>query len=595
MLHYELKLHQPLVYWAMRYTLTLVCCLALIGICAAQTTSETKRIKIRKGELFLNLPVNGKDPAVMANIILDGKVLDRFTINLAQQTPEYYTYFDVSAYQGKTLTLTIEGNSVVDKATPRLDKIFVAATYSGQDSVYKEKDRPQVHFTAQRGWLNDPNGLIYHKGEYHLFFQHNPYGWPWGNMHWGHAVSTDLLHWKQLNEAIFPVVKPGVVNDAAFSGTAITDPTNTGGFRKNGIDPLIAFYTSTGRGECIQVSYDNGRTFIDYTGNPVLKHKGEGRDPKVFWYAPGKHWVMVVWDASMPKQIGLGQQANVREHSIYTSSDLKQWTYQSGVAGFFECPELFEIEVEGKTGVKKWIMYDANGKYVVGDFNGKEFTVEQTFTKYEYGGGVFYASQMFNNAPDGRLIQQGWGRDIFFPGMPFNQVMLFPTDLTLKITPHGYRLCPRPIREIESLHAKSQVLENRVVSGGKPAALTVEADAPVHIIAEFERGDVPLILNIHGYELRFDNEWVFSTKPANGAENRQSPVIYAPASNIFKIEAIVDKNLVEFFVNDGELYYATPFTGRRSGTIEAIADGGTDRKFILKKLEVHTLKSIWEK
>ncbi len=160
---------------------------------------------------------------MVASITLNGEVLDRFTITLAQQTPQYYTYFDVSAYQGKTLVLAIEGLTPASKSTPRLDKIFAAATYSGQDSVYREKGRPQVHFSAQRGWLNDPNGLLYHNGEYHLYFQHNPYGWPWGNMHWGHAVSTDLLHWKQLNDAIYPVVKPGVMNDAAFSGSAVID------------------------------------------------------------------------------------------------------------------------------------------------------------------------------------------------------------------------------------------------------------------------------------------------------------------------------------------------------------------------------------
>jgi len=578
----------------MRYILLAIYCVALIGVCAAQAPSETKKIKIRKGELFLNLPVNANDPSVVASITLDGRVLDRFTINLAQQTPQYYTYFDVSAYQGKTLVLAIEGAAPAGKNTPRLDKIFAAATYSGQDSVYREKGRPQVHFSAQRGWLNDPNGLLYHNGEYHLYFQHNPYGWPWGNMHWGHAVSTDLLHWKQLNDAIYPVVKPGVVNDAAFSGSAVIDPTNTAGFRKTGVDPIIAFYTSTGRGECIQLSYDNGRTFTDYEGNPVVKHPGEGRDPKVFWYAPGNHWVMAVWDAAVPRKLSLGQEATVREHSIYTSPDLKTWTYQSGVAGFFECPELFEMEVEGKPGTKKWVMYDANGRYIVGDFNGKQFTIGQTFTPYEHGGGVFYASQIFNNVPGGRRIQQGWARDITFPGMPFNQAMLFPTDLTLKATPQGYRLCPLPIREIRSLYAGSQSLENRVVSRGKSATLKADAEAPIHIVAEFERGDVPVILNIHGYELRFDNEWMVTTKPANGAENRQPPVMYAPASDIFKIEAILDKNILELFVNDGELYYATAFHGRKNGTIEAAADGDADRKFILKKLEVHTLRSIWK-
>lgn len=563
------------------------------------SAQETRKIKIARGATYLNFPVNAADPSVTARVMLDGKPLDRFTINLATSTPQFWTYFDVSAYQGKTLVVEIEkpASAIAAQAGNRLEKLFAAATYPGQDSTYKEKGRPQVHFSSARGWINDPNGLLYHDGEYHLYFQHNPYGWPWGNMHWGHAVSTDLLHWTQLKEAIFPVVKERVVNDAAFSGTATVDPNNTAGFRKNGIDPIIATYTSTGRGECLQMSYDKGRTFIDYEGNPVVRHEREGRDPKVFWYEPGKHWVMVVWDDAVPRKLSLGQQAMVREHSIYTSPDLKAWTYQSGVSGFFECPDLFELPVEGKAGEKKWVMYDASGKYVVGGFNGKEFTIEQSFTRYEHGGGYFYAAQTINNAPNGRRIQIGWGRDITNPGMPFNQAMLFPTELKLRMTAHGYRLCPTPIKEISALHKGSpQVVENRVVTSGARVSLPITPDKPVHIIAEFERGDAPMALSIFGYELRHDNEWLFANTPLQGTKPRepQLPVIYAPTSNIFKIEAIVDKNILEFYINDGELYYATAFEGKKTNNIEALVPGNdARRKFILKKLEVHELNSIW--
>jgi len=377
----------------------------------------------------------------------------------------------------------------------------------------------------------------------------------------------------------------------------VVDPENTAGFWKNGIDPIIAVYTSTGRGECMKLSYDKGRTFVDYEGNPILKHAGEGRDPKVFWYAPGGHWVLVVWDAGVPKKMSLGQQAMVREHSIYTSPDLKTWTYRSGVPGFFECPDLFELPVEGMPGVKKWVMYDANGRYVVGDFDGKELKIDQQLTRYENGGGYFYASQTYNNAPEGKRIQIGWGRDITHPGMPFNQAMLFPTELRLRKTIQGeYRLCPTPISGIGSLHKNSQTLENRVVTTGKNAELSVNSDAALHIVAEFERGDAPMVLNILGYELRYDNEWIFSATPPKGAKaNTQTPNIYVPKSDVLKIEAIVDKNLLEFFVNDGELYYVAAFNGAKTQKVEAIAaTGETNRKFIVKKLEVHELTSVWK-
>lgn len=590
-----------------------------------------REIRINKGQRFLNFPVNNSDRLVRATIKSEGNFLDRFTINLADGQPAYWTFFDVSAYQGRTITIEIEnspqgirgqvpqntGNPAETSAISAkgLELIFADATFPGQDSLYREKGRPQIHFSAQRGWLNDPNGLIFYNGEYHMYFQHNPYGWQWGNMHWGHAVSTDLIHWQQLQEAIYPVIIENATgfSDAAYSGSAVVDLKNTAGFRKNGIDPLIAIYTSTGRGECLKISYDNGRTFIDYEGNPVLNHNG--RDPKVFWYEKGQHWVMVVWQSGITKKISLDQEISLRQHSIFTSPDLKNWTYQSGIPGFFECPELFELPVEGEPEVTKWLMYDANGRYVVGNFDGKKFTIEQHFTKFENGGGYFYASQTFNNSPDGRRIQVGWGRNITNPGMPFNQALLFPCELKLRRTLNGYRLCPTPIWEIGSLSKNIQVLKDTIVKTGQPAGISVSGDNPIHLIAEIERGDAPITFNILGYELRYDNEWIFTTIAPDAGKTKTetpagpfpaptatTPVTYVSASPIFKIEAIIDKNILEFYINDGELYYVTAFNGTKIPKIEASVAGNnrggtfarSSQKFILKKLEVRELNSIWK-
>ena len=181
--------------------------------------------------------------------------------------------------------------------------------------------------------------------------------------------------------------------------------------------------------------------------------------------------------------------------------------------------------------------------------------------------------------------------------MPFNQAMLFPTELKLKMTAHGYRLCPTPVKEISALHKGApQVVENRVVTVGARAGVPMTADKPMHIVAEFERGDGPMALSIFGYELRHDNEWIFANTPLQGARPRepQLPVIYAPTSNVFRIEAIVDKNILEVYVNDGELYYVTAFEGKKIANVEAFVPGNdARRKFILKKLEVHELNSIW--
>jgi len=600
-------------------------------VLSAQDTPNSKirkEFKIKKGQTHLNLPISSSAKLLRATLLVDGKPIDRFTINLATANPSFWTFFDVSPYQGRKITLEVENSppqtffnqpspnqSKLPESNPLdpklLDQVFVDSKFPGLDSLYKEKGRPQVHFTAARGWINDPNGLIYYNGEYHMYFQHNPYGWNHGNMHWGHAVSKDLIHWKQLNEAIFPLINDNITQrgDAAFSGSAVSDPQNTAGFRKNGIDPLIAVYTSTGRGECLKMSYDNGRTFEDFSGNPVLKHNG--RDPKVFWYDPGKHWVMVVWESGYPKKLSTGIEVSLREHSIYSSPDLKNWTYQSGVSGFFECPELFELPVEGVNGLMKWIMYDAHGRYIVGDFNGKKFSIDQHFTKYENGGGYFYASQTFNNSPDQRRIQIGWGRNITNPGMPFNQPELFPTELKLKKTYSGYRLCPTPINEISSLHKDLQVIKDKLIQSGGSESIKVDPGKPLHIIVEVERGDAPISVNILGYEIQHDNEWLFETKvpieqklgsekPAGPfpAPTQPIPVYYVPGSDIFKIEAIIDKNILEIFINDGELYYVTAFNAPKVPKVEVNIPANTNqrsvnRKLILKKLEVYELKSIW--
>jgi fructan beta-fructosidase len=378
--------------------------------------------------------------------------------------------------------------------------------------------------------------------------------------------------------------------DAAFSGSAVIDKRNTAGFRRNGVDPLIAVYTSTGRGECLKLSYDNGRTFEEYAGNPILKHRG--RDPKVFWYEPGNHWVMVVWDMERTKPMSLGQQAIINQHLIYTSPDLKNWTYQSGVEGFFECPELFELPVEAASGTSKWVMYDATGRYMLGDFNGKKFSINQHLKQYDYGGGYFYASQTYNDAPDKRRIQVGWGRGITQPGMPFNQAMLFPTELKLRNTFDGLRLCPTPVQEINLLHRNSRIFENKIIKSNEGLSVPVNTNA-LHVIAEFEKGDATQFgLNILGSELLFnDLLGEFST----AVDTTQTTTVYTkPGTEIFKIEVIADKNIFEVFVNDGELYYAVPFNFNKNGKVDVLIKGrGDTRKSILKKLEVHELKSIW--
>ncbi|HEX6925047.1 MAG TPA: glycoside hydrolase family 32 protein [Longimicrobiaceae bacterium] len=559
----------------MRALIAAVC----VGLCAAspgRSQELVKRINVAEDDVYLNLPVKQSNPLVKARIKLDGVSLDEFTLKLASEDPDYWTFFDVTRYRGKTLTLEVDeaGDGLRD-----LDLVDAAPTFPGQESVYSERYRPQVTFSSRRGWHNDPNGLIYYNGEYHLFYQHNPYGVEWGNMHWGHAVSTDLVHWRELPDALYSPDH----DHMAFSGSAVVDTANTSGLSRNGVDPLLAFYTRTGVGENLAISYDNGLTFEEYPGNPVVSH--EGRDPKVIWYEPGKHWVMVVWDEGHTRRSSLGEHVRYQV-SFYSSPDLKNWTYESGLPGFFECPELFEIEVEGQPGVTKWVLYDANGDYVVGGFDGRKFTVEQPFRKLD-NGGDFYASQMFNNIPesDGRHIQIGWFRNGDYEGMPFSQKMTFPTSLKLRESFDGLRLTPTPIEEIRSLHKKTHVFTGQLVRGDQAFASPVTGDV-LHVIAEIDPGDAPTVgLDINGYRLTYDR----FLNTFNGLN------FVLPEGERLKIEAIVDRVAVEVFVNDGELYFVKRHNSVDADKkLEVFTGGGSNRSAVLETLTVHELESIWQ-
>jgi len=319
-----------------------------------------------------------------------------------------------------------------------LDGITQATEVPDAGRLYQETDRPQFHFTSRRGWLNDPNGLVWLDSEYHLYYQHNPYGWDWGNMQWGHAVSRDLVRWTELPIALYP----RAYGDLAFSGSAVVDRRNSSGFGPEGSSPIVGAYTSTGRGECIIYSLDKGRTWTEFAGNPVVKHAG--RDPRLLWHEPTRRWVMAVYD----------EEGGKRSIAFHSSPDLKAWTYESKIEGFFECPDLFELPIEGEPGGKLWVLSAADGQYMLGGFDGHRFNPESG--KHRTWHGNFYAAQSFSDEPDGERIQIGWAQGIAFPGMPFNQQMTVPCELTLRPTDEGVRMFAIPVEEVDSLRVRGQ-------------------------------------------------------------------------------------------------------------------------------------------
>ncbi|MBN9517649.1 DUF4980 domain-containing protein, partial [bacterium] len=383
---------------------------------------------------YLLFPVSNAAKVVRMTVEVDGKLIHNFDINLAPDKAEWWARLDVPEYVGKTAKITAKK---VPETNRGIDLIESSDAIRHAQPVYAEALRPQLRFSQMQGWNNDPNGMVYHDGEWHLFWQSNPFGPKWGNMYWGHAVSKDLVHWEELPYALYPRT---MAKDHCFSGSAHVDTTNSGGWGK---DAMIAAFTDTRAGEALAVSTDKGRTWKYLPENPVIpQRRDEGRDPKLIWYEPGKHWVIAVYTKTDRKDYA----------EFYRSTDLRRWERTGRVEGYFECPELIELPVDGDAGRKRWVLFAANAEYAVGTFDGRTFTPDHP-GKFRVHHGAFYAAQCFNRAPGGRAIQVGWAQ-MDFPGMPFNQAFSLPIELRLKTTPAGVRMFAEPVCELETLRGE---------------------------------------------------------------------------------------------------------------------------------------------
>lgn len=549
----------------MRHGRFLIMSVALAFGCVYMADAADIKIKITKK--YINFPISQKAERKTMELSVKGQEPCRFVIRLAEGEPDYWTFRDVSALKGKTVTLTYDGSETA------LSKIYQDDRIAGEDELYKEKYRPQYHFTTRRGWINDPNGLVYYKGKYHMFYQHNPFEREWENMHWAHAVSTDLVHWQELPLALHPDTLGTI-----FSGSAVIDYGNTAGWNgKDGSPALVAFYTSAKgiQRQSVAYSLDEGLTFTKYEGNPIIDshakwQTNDTRDPKVFWYAPGKHWVMVL---------------NERDgHSIYNSVDLKNWTYESHVTGFWECPELFEVAVDGNGGNKKWVMWGVSGTYMIGSFDGKRFTPDGP--KLCNLNGSAYAAQVYNNIPatDGRVIKIAWGR-ITFDGMPFNGCMLLPQEQMLFTTKSGLRLASRPVREVEQLFTK--------VYSGEDLDMQQAND----VMRQFDGNDVLRIrMTLHMSHatdagLSYRGQRILNYD-LNG--NRLNGEFYAtddPGSMFLTADVYMDCSMAEVFV-DGGLYSYSMGLDVHSTSKEGYVFWGNNIK--ISSLEVYKVKSIWD-
>lgn len=525
-----------------------------------------RKIKINKD--FISFPISQAVGREQFTIQLKNKTLEKSVIRLTDNKPDYWVFYDVSQYKGKTLTLTYNGRQEA------LDKVVLSDTIMGEERVYEEPMRPQYHFTTRRGWINDPNGLVYYAGTYHLFYQHNPFEREWENMHWGHAVSRDLLHWTEWPDAMAPDSLGSV-----FSGSAVIDYNNTAELNKRNAPAMIAYYTADlpqYERQCMAYSYDEGRTFTRYEGNPVIDshekwQSRDTRDPKIFWYAPGKHWVLVLCERD--------------GHSIYNSIDLKHWTYESHQTGFWECPDLFELPVDGNPANTRWVLWGASGTYMLGTFDGKKFTPDGP--KLRNVSGSAYAAQTINGLPesDGRVIKIAWGRLSFGDKASFNGCMLLPQEQSLRTTSQSIRLFSKPIREIDQLFTPVATAKD------------LNLDEANKLMRQFDRDELLRIkVKLHltyatDAGLRYNDHRIVKYDMNGNLLNDQFYVPDSPGSMDLDAEVYIDHGVVEVFIDGGAYSYSMNYP----------SDPNRQQKFSfygnqteIKSLEVARGKSIWK-
>ena len=536
--------------------------------------SNTKAIKqdFNIEAAYLLLPIQDKSPEVKVTVTYpDGISQSPYFIRLAQDSIDYWVKLDVKNYKGKTVSMEYEG---LEKSSFALKNIKQSDIF---DFDYKEKYRPTYHFTPEYGWMNDPNGMVYLDGEYHLFYQYNPYGAVWGNMHWGHAVSTDLTSWTYLPVAIAPDSL-----GAIFSGSAVIDKDNTAGFGK---DAMIAIYTSAGKVQAQSIAYstDKGRTFTKYDKNPVIANPDipDFRDPKVFWHKETNQWVMAL--------------ATKQTITFYGSPNLKEWTklseFGEGIGahgGVWECPDLFPLTYQGKT---KWVLLVSinpggpNGgsatQYFIGDFDGKTFKPDALpYPLWIDYGRDNYAGVTWSNIPeaDGRSIFIGWMSNWDYanqvPSKYFRSANTVPRELKLASNGNHMIVTSYPVKEMNAL-------KNDKINS--PEDVTVENEYRIEKLLDENEGtyEVELTLTpnaaeIFGFSLEnTKNEKVevkFDKQVKQITMDRRSSGLTAFKDNFasemkapltdrkdYRIRLLVDKASAELFVNEGETVMTSIF------------------------------------
>ncbi len=554
--------------------------------------------------------------------------------------------FDVRALRGKSAKIVVVDNSDARRGFISADDFRAADAPQGtvirpikrpkltdewstfplyKRVGYDQSLRPQFHFTSRMGWLNDPNGMVYYAGEWHMLFQHCAKGNATGVKSWGNAVSDDLMHWRQLPHAIdpYPNVKWDKGNlHAIWSGSAVVDEINALGKQEGSVKTLYAIYTATHRGadgkagffQGAAYSTDKGRTWAKINGGkPIIDHQPDGtggqRDPRIFYYAPGKYFVVIM-------MIG-GKDRAVR---LWKSTDLMNWEILGDVPNkAAECIDMYTVPLDDDKSRMKWVIADAGTRYEVGDFDGKTWKGSgqkgpdgRTPLRFDYGD-AYYAAQAFNQGPAGRVVHVGWLRSkqvgyrpFLKAGMPFTQQMSIPAEITLRTTADGIRMYRNPVKEIEALYAKTDTFRDLTAKALNAKLTSVRPELIDLTLTVAPKGS--FTFSVRGSDITYDaakKEFQFTNTARVTGEKagvltrpkaKQRPyrdtgfrAIPAPTvGGVVKLRVLVDRASLELFVNDGQA--AASFVVVPRGRTIAIT---SNDEMTVKSLVVNTVKSVW--
>ena len=541
---------------------------------AATKVLLEKTITVNAGHLIVPVSNTAKGPAIIPLGIYDGDTLvQSFDVGLPQgDDASWLAAYPLERFglrEKQIRIATVDGKKVPEACRAAFDRIKVGAeTDAWLPADYDTPYRNQFHASTRRGWNNDPNGMVFHGGKYHLYYQYNPFGIFWGNMHWGHLESADLVHWDEKPIALYQ----RTTKDMAFSGGGFVDHDDTAGLGKG---TQFAAFTSTGRGECLAYSKDGGLTFTELPENPVVKHKG--RDPKIIRYLPEQKWVMAVYSETACAETDAVPPAKEKAHAarniaFWESRNLRQWTRSGAFTdpdreSVFECPEVFELPITGKPGETRWILMGAQNRYFIGKFDGKTFHKESGPHGTQHG--AFYAAQTFSDVPDGRRIQIGWvTTDSYVPQFPdqiVNQAFTLPHEMKLRETKDGLRVFFYPVKEIETLRSEG-IAEGKDLTLAKANDLLQKCQGELsEVLIEFaDAGPKKLVIN--GIDAAFDGR----------------------SARIF-----TDRTFNEIYAEDGISYELRKRAGRMFDSTETkltAADGS-----VIRSLKIFRLKSIWKR